>query len=108
MTSQEQLDKLRGAAVRIISSSKEATGAVGTIRVVNHEIPIRGQSLNLEINVSPGQPVVLQLTGSEAKQLIATPENREREFRWNGKRRPLRPVQREDLVIAAPEPATVF
>jgi hypothetical protein len=108
MISQDQLDSLRGAKVRIISTSKDAAASSGTIRVVDHEIPVRGQSLNLEVTLTTGQSVTLQLSASEAKQLISTPENREREFRWNGKRRALRPVPREDLITAAPEPATVF
>ena len=100
MISQAQFEKLRGAKVRVTSPAKEISPMTGTLRVVDHEIPAKGQSLNLEVALPSGKSITLQLTGNEAKQIIANTEAREREFRWNGKPRTLRAVPAEDMISA--------
>jgi hypothetical protein len=88
--------------VRVNPQSKDLPALTGTLRVVDHELPVRGKSLNLEVALPVGKPVTLQLTGAEAEQLIASAETRELEFRWNGKPRTLRPVPAEDMIPAEP------
>jgi hypothetical protein len=107
MISQDQLNKLRGAKIRVITPAKDAPVTTGTLRVVDHEIPAKGQTLNLEVALPTGKAVTLQLTGTEAKQLIAAPEA-QREFRWNGKVRSLRPVAVEDMIPADRAPYLTF
>ncbi len=73
----------------------------GILRVVAHDYPTKGQTLNLEVAAPNGKMVTIQLTGPEAK-LLAKAEG-EREFKWNGKPRPLRPVSVDDMIPIQPE-----
>lgn len=97
MISQEQLKKLRGALVRVTTAANAAP-INGTLWVVEHEIPVAGQSLNLDLPLPTGKRTTLQLTRAEAEKLVAAEVP---EFKWNGKTRPLRPVSSADLLETA-------